>query len=408
VVDVTSDRLGLNGLNFFSAAVQTGFGPFVAVWLAQQGWDFTEIGLALSIGTIAGLVCQLPGGMLVDHVHIKRNVTAAALIGLGLSALLLSLHPSRPVVWSAEIGHALASCVMTPAIAALTLSLCGHDSFSERLGFNALYASLGSAAAAALLGVLASYTSERSVFLLTAAFVAPALGALLLIHPSYCLSPEGEHPALQHPSQREHPDWHIFTEPALHVFAVAVVLFQLANAALLPLALTGLAQRGDAPGYLVSATIVVPQLLVAALSPWAGRLAQQIGRRPVLLVGFGSVALRALLFATLPAALPLTFIQMLDGLGGTVLGLMIPLIAADLTERTGYLNLAIGAIGLAAGLGATFSTTVAGWIADNFNPQVAFLALAVVGLAATGLLWLAMPETRPVRVADEAGAVQPA
>lgn len=405
---MTSGRVGLYGLNFFTAAVQTGFGPFVAVWLAQQGWDFTEIGLALSVGTIAGLVCQLPGGMLVDHVHIKRNVTAAALIALGFSALLLSLYPSRPGVWSAEIGHALASSVMTPAIAALTLSLCGHAAFSERLGLNALFASLGSAASAALLGIVASYTSERSVFLLTAALVAPALGALLLIPQSDCLEAEGEHPALQHPSRREHPYWHLFAEPGLHLFAISVLLFQVANAALLPLALTGLAQRGDAPGYLVSGTIVVPQLLVAALSPWAGRLAQQIGRRPVLLVGFGSVALRALLFATSPAALPLTIIQMLDGLGGTVLGLMIPLIAADLTQRTGYLNLAIGAIGLASGLGATFSTTIAGWIADNFNPQVAFLVLAVVGSVATALLWVGMPETRPVRDDDEAGAVQPA
>ncbi len=408
MVGVTSDRLGLYGLNFFTAAVQTGFGPFVAVWLAQQGWDFGEIGLALSIGTVAGLVCQLPGGMLVDHVHIKRNVTAGALLALGLSALLLSLHPSRPGVWSAEVGHALASCVMTPAIAALTLSLCGHDAFSERLGLNALFASLGSAASAALLGVVASIASERSVFLLTAAFVAPALAALLLIHPSDCLVPEGEHPALQHPSRREHPDWHLFAEPALHVFAVSVVLFQLANAALLPLALTGLAQRGDAPGYLVSATIVVPQLLVAALSPWAGRLAQRIGRRPVLLVGFGSVAVRALLFATLPGALSLTVIQTLDGLGGTVLGLMIPLIAADLTQRTGYLNLAIGALGLASGLGATFSTTIGGWIADSISPTAAFLVLAVVGAAATVLLWVAMPETRPVRVRDGAQETQPA
>ncbi len=40
---------------------------------------------------------------------------------MGLSAIALCLFPSLPVVWGAEIGHALASCVMTPAIAALTL-----------------------------------------------------------------------------------------------------------------------------------------------------------------------------------------------------------------------------------------------------------------------------------------------
>jgi MFS family permease len=398
VVGVTNSRLGLYGLNFFTAAVQTGFGPFIAVWLTQLGWSFTDIGLALSIGTVAGLVCQLPGGMLVDHVHVKQYAAGGALIVMGLSALLLSLHPSWIVVVSEEIGHSLASCVMTPAIAALTLSLCGHDSFSERLGLNALFASLGSAASAAVLGVVVSYSSERSVFLLTATLVVPALVALLLIHPSECLSAEGEHPALQHPSRREHPDWHIFTEPALHVFAVAVLLFQLANAALLPLALERLTLRGGATGYLVSATIVVPQLLVAVLSPWAGRLAHRIGRRPVLLAGFAAVPVRALLFATLPSALPLTVFQALDGFGGTVLGLMIPLIAADLTQRTGYLNLAIGAMGLASGLGATFSTTMAGWIADTIGPRVAFLSLALVGAAAAALLWAAMPETRPMRV----------
>jgi MFS family permease len=405
---VTRSRLGLYGLNFFQAAIQTGFGPFVAVWLSQRGWDFTEIGLALSVGTVAGLLCQVPGGILVDHVHTKAYVAAGALIVLGLSALLLCLNPSQPVVWSAEIGHAVASSVMIPSIAALTLSLCGHDSFSERLGMNALYASLGSAASAVLFGVVASYSSERSVFLLTAIFVGPALVALLLIQSSDHVSPEGEHPALLHPRDREHSDWHIFMEPALHIFAFAVLLFQLANAALLPLALSGLTHEGGASGYVVSASIVLPQLLVAVLSPWAGKLAQRIGRRPVLLVGFAAVPLRAMLFATLPAALPLTIFQVLDGVGGAVLGLMVPLIAADLTQRTGYLNLAIGAIGLASGLGATFSTTIAGRIADLVSPSAAFLALAAVGAAATGLLWVAMPETRPVGVRGGTQETQPA
>jgi len=405
---VTRGRLGLYGLNFFTAAVQTGFGPFIAVWLTQQGWRFTDIGLGLSIGTVAGLIGQLPGGMLVDHVHAKRNVAAGALIALGLGAFLLWLYPAWPIVWAAQVTHGLASCVLTPAIAAVTLSLSGHDAFSERLGLNALYASLGSAASAALLGLVASYTSERSVFMLTAALVAPALASLLLIRPAEELPENDPHPALRHPRQREHPPWQLFAEPPLHVFLFSVLLFQLANAALLPLALNGLTQRGGTPGYIVSATIVLPQLIVAVLSPWFGRLAQRIGRRPVLLVGFAAVPLRALLFATLPAALPLTAIQALDGVGGTVLGLMIPLIAADVTQRTGYLNLAIGAIGLASGLGATFSTTIAGLLSDRIGAQSAFLILAAAGAAATALLWVALPETRPTRVRDPAPASQAA
>jgi len=287
---------------------------------------------------------------------------------------------------------------MTPAIAALTLSVCGHDNFSERLGQNTRYASLGNAASAALLGAAASTISEQAVFLVTAGLVVPALAALFLIQtPDRDAVKEG-HPALLHPKERRHWPWQIFAEPALHVFAFACVLFQLANAALLPLALNGLTHQGDAPGFLVSGTIIVPQIITALIAPWAGRLAQRLGRRPVLLVGFAAVPLRALLFVVLPGALPLTVLQALDGVSAAVFGLMLPLIAADLTKRTGYLNLAIGALGLASGLGATFSTAVAGWIGDHLGDSMTFLVLAAVGTASVVLLWTAMPETKPVEI----------
>ncbi|HQT80280.1 MAG TPA: MFS transporter [Rhodopila sp.] len=388
-------RLGLNALNFLTAAVQAGFGPFIAVWLTQQGWSLAALGIALSIGTFAALVSQLPGGMLVDQVHHKRIAAGGALIALGISALMLFPFPTRPLVWSAQIAHAVASSVMTPAIAALTLSVCGHDNYSERLGVNTRYASLGNAAAAGLLGLAASAISEQAVFLVTALLAVPALGSLFLIRASEHIDPATDHPALRHPRERVHWPWQIFREPALHIFAVAIVLFQVANAALLPVALNGLTRRDDAPGYIVSATIILPQIITAVIAPWAGALAQRIGRRPVLLAGFAVVPLRALLFATLPAAVPLTLYQALDGIDAAVVGLMLPLIAADLTQRTGYLNFAIGALGLASGLGGTVSTAVAGWIGTHFGDAATFLLLAAAGALATILLAVAMPETRP-------------
>jgi MFS family permease len=166
--------------------------------------------------------------------------------------------------------------------------------------------------------------------------------------------------------------------------------------------------QNGAPGLVTSATIVVPQVIAALLAPWLGSLAQRIGRRPVLLLGFAAIPLRSLLFALLPGALPLVVLQALDGVSAAVLGLMIPLIAADLTQRTGFLNLAIGALGLASGLGATLSTVGAGWIGEKLGDVSTFLVLAGIGSLAVVLLWFAMPETRPTRVRDVKKAALPA
>jgi hypothetical protein len=46
---------GLDWLNFFLADVQTGVGPFVAIYLAGYQWNEERVGLALTMGGIAGI-----------------------------------------------------------------------------------------------------------------------------------------------------------------------------------------------------------------------------------------------------------------------------------------------------------------------------------------------------------------
>ena len=211
--------------------------------------------------------------------------------------------------------------------------------------------------------------------------------------------------ALAHPKDRDTAPWTIFNDRTMHIFATCLILFHLSNATLLPLALGELSQRGEASGFIVPAAIIVPQLITMVASPWAGTMARTVGRRKVLLVGFIALPARAVLFAFSPGPEAVVVIEILDGVSATVLGLMLPLIAADLTQKTGHLNLAIGSFGLAVGLGATFSTTVAGWAADRMGAELAFLGLALVGGIATLLLAVAMPETRPATETRSAAAI---
>ena len=146
---------------------------------------------------------------------------------------------------------------------------------------------------------------------------------------------------------------------------------------------------------LIAACIVVPQMLVAALSPWIGERAQIWGRRPLLLIGFAALPLRGLLFATVTDPTLLVIVQLLDGITAAVFAVMVPLVTADLTRGTGHFNLGQGIIGTFVGIGASISATLAGYLSDHFGSPWAFAGLAAIALAAFTAVWSLMPETRP-------------
>jgi MFS family permease len=105
---------------------------------------------------------------------------------------------------------------------------------------------------------------------------------------------------------------------------------------------------------------------------------------------------RGVLFSMFDQPLLLVAIQALDGISAACFGVLVPLVTSDVARRSGHFNLALGAVGFAIGIGATLSTTGAGWVADRMGDSAAFLVLALAGLAAVGVVAL-MPETRPPR-----------
>jgi MFS family permease len=393
---------GLDLLNFFIADVQTGFGPFIAVYLTARHWTQVEIGFALSLGTITAVVSQIPAGALVDMLRGKRAAVGAGIVAIGAAALLLAAWPVLLPVLVAQVLHGFASCVLTPAIAAVSLGLVGHAALGERLGRNARFAAMGNGLAAGVMGVLGSYVSERSVFVLTGALCLPALAMLPFIKAGRPLISEPSTDlgsARSQTTTRVGPEQFgvakLLTDRRLLVFSACVALFHLSNAAMLPIAAGEVTQReGRYASLIIAACIVVPQAVVALLSPWVGRTAERVGRRPVLLLGWASLPIRGALLALLPNPFVLVALQAISGVSGAVFGVMLPLIAADVTRGMHRFNLCIGIFGLAAAAGATFSTTFAGWLADTAGDRVTFLGLAVAGLAGTALVWLAMPETR--------------
>jgi MFS family permease len=188
----------------------------------------------------------------------------------------------------------------------------------------------------------------------------------------------------------------VLTDRKLLIFAACVMLFTLGNAAMLPLIGNTLTKSvGSEASLVIAACIVLPQLIVALVSPSIGHLAEANGRRMMLLLGLATLPIRGAVFAIAASPVPIVLVQALDGIAGASIGVLVPLVTSDIAGRSGHYNLALGFVGFAIGIGATLSTTLAGWIGDDFGQPVAFTALAGCGLAACAVVMTAMPETKP-------------
>jgi MFS family permease len=389
---------GLDGVNFFLAAVLAGFGPYVAVYLADQKWTQEKIGFVLSASALAGLLSQVPGGELLDSTRSKRMIVALGVLVVALSAMILEFRPSFPLVLIGLTLEGITGGILGPAIAAISLGLVGHAALPERLGRNQRFASTGSLAAAALMGLIGYAFSYQAIFFLVIALALPLFVALGRIDAAdihfgrSCGAPDHHTP--DRPARAGRAS--LRTSPGLLVLGACLFLFQLANASMLPLVGEALIYQGERRSSLfVSALIVLPQIVVAVMAPWVGRQANNWGRRPLLLIGLGALPIRAFVFAFITNPPLLLAFQLLDGISGAVVGVLTALVIADLTNGTGRFNLAQGLVGTASGIGASLSTAIFGLIAASLGRAAVFLSIASVALAAVLILLWLMPETRP-------------
>lgn len=113
VISRASSR-GLDGFAFFVANLQTGFGPFLAVYFTQAKWTQSDIGFALTVGSLVSLLGQVPGGAFVDAVRSRRFAAGFSVVAIALSAFALAMWPNFLVVLLAMAAHSAASCILTP------------------------------------------------------------------------------------------------------------------------------------------------------------------------------------------------------------------------------------------------------------------------------------------------------
>ena len=397
----------LDAANFFLADVRDGLGPYLAIYLLTiRQWDEASIGVVMSVATAAGIAAQTPAGALIDATRAKRAVMAVAAVAVTAASLSLPLFSTFvPVAASQATAHA-AAAVFGPALAAISLGIMGHVAFTRRIGRNESFNHAGNAFAATTAGVTAYFFGPTVVFYLLAAMSLASLVSVLAIpggEIDHDLArglhdePEGGGAAAAGDDKPSGLSVLLTCRPLL-IFAIAVALFHLANAAMLPLVGQKLALQDRNLGTsLMSACIVAAQMVMVPMAMLVGARADRWGRKPLFLAALLILPLRGALYTLSDNPFWLVAVQLLDGVGAGIFGAVFPIIVADLMRGTGRFNVAQGAIMTAQGIGAALSTTLAGVVVIHRGYSAAFLTLGGVAIAGALVFFFGMRETGPRR-----------
>ena len=387
----------LEATNFFLADVQTGLGPFLAASLAGAGWEPGRVGMALTVGAIVTVLLQTPAGAIVDRVRSKRLILVLGTSVLAVGAILLWLSARPPVVYTAEVLIGASGPFLAPTLAAVTLGLVGVRLFDRQFGKNQSFNAAGNVASALLIALVSHVYGVRAMFVAAAVLTLPTILSVLSIRKDdidFNLArglggkpdngKEEAHSALS-PLQGDR---------VLLIFLFCAFLFHLSNAAMLP-QLGEMLTRGEGKSAapFMSACIIVTQVVIMSSALFVGRFANVHGRKPLLLLGFGVLPLRALLYTLIHNTTGLIAVQVLDGVANTIFGVVSILVIADRTRGTGHFNLVQGMLATAIGLGAALSTALGGLLIQHGSYRVSFLTLGGIAIAALGLLFFGVPET---------------
>jgi MFS family permease len=386
----------LEWLNFFLADVQTGLGPFLAAYLAFSGWNPRSVGYVLTFGGLTTVALQAPAGAIVDAIRRKRLLVLASLAVLVCGAFLLMAHPRTLTVYAAQFLIGAAAPFLMPTVVAITLGIVGAQAFDRQFGKNQAFNSAGNVFTALLVAYASYRFGYRAIFIIAAVLAIPAALSVLAIDGKqidYAQARGSNDGDAEFKTERLSA---LFKDRNLRYFLLCAFLFHLSNAAMLPQLGEMLSKSNPVTAApFMSACIIVTQLVIAISAAWIGARASLKGRKGLLLVGFGVLPIRGILYTLTHATVARIAIQTLDGVANAIFGIVSILVIKDLTQGTGRFNLVAGTLATAVGIGAALSMTVGGVLVQRFDYRASFLGLAGIALLAFALLWFTVPETRP-------------
>lgn len=385
--------MALAVLNFFLADSRDGLGPFLDAYLTTQGWRPMDLGLLATIGGVLGLAAGMPAGALADRSRHKRLMIIAPVTLITVMSMLCIAFPGRAVVFSTQTLAALAGVLIMPALSGITLGLVGPQRFGEQLGRNEAYNHGGNMVLLGATWGASAWFGLPGVAALMVATTIATVAATLAIDPHAI-----DHVAARGGERGEHlpaSTWRVLVHNRpLLLLSVALLLFHFGNAPLARLISQQFALQMQRPFETTAIITMVSQTAALAAAVAAPFIIRRDRVRMAAVLAMLTLPLRGVIawaFSSFGMIYP---VQLLDGLGVGLLGILTPFLVERLTRGSGHFNLALAAVMVVQGVGAASSNMVAGYLVTHYGYSVTYLlhgAMALVALAAL------LPALRPAR-----------
>jgi len=323
------------------------------------------VGIALTVGGIITVALQSPAGAIVDRLRSKRLILILGCAVLAAGALLLSFTAAPWAVYTSQVLIVAAGRSWTRLLPRSQWGLSASLSLIVNLAGIKPSIRRATSLLPLLIAGVSYHFGNRAIFITAAVLTIPTVIAVMAIRRNeidYDLARGGaKEVGGQETPARVSVIKTLLGDRVLLMFLLCAFFFHFANAAMLPQLgemLSHGVRKSAAP--FMSACVIVTQVVIMCSASAIGRYANLHGRKPLLLVGFGVLPIRAALHTLTHNPGILIAIQFLDGVANAIFVVVAILVVADPTRGTGRFNLVQGGLATAVGLGAALSTAFGG------------------------------------------------
>jgi MFS family permease len=370
--------------------VALGFGivaPAIPAFARQFGVSVAAAASVISVFALMRVVGALPAGRLVDRFG-EPGVMAAGIAVVAVSSILAGFSQSFAELMVLRGSGGVGSAMFSISAQALLL---GTVPGSQRGRASGLFSGgflLGGISGPAVGGLVAAWSLRAPFFLYGCLLVVPAILAAVVLRRvpdrrQAATPPAGSLATLGRAIRSR--TWRAAASANLADGFAALGV----RGALVPLFVREILHRSEVwtgIGFLLFAA-----LNGAALLP-GGRVADTLGRRPVIIAGCAVSAVGMVMLALLPGPWAYLAALAVAGFGSGLLDVAPAAMIGDIIDRDG--GTVVASYQMAGDVGSVVGPVAGGFLVDSASYGAAFgLAAAVLGGAA--ILSFAAPETRP-------------